>query len=76
MRSSKVSKRQTDIVIVLAHIDAAYLQLQASLTTLAHNTRSQEQKANIGGSTTGLGPLAYRTLGQYQCSSQVRKRRR
>jgi len=48
VRTAKVAKRQTDIRIVLAHIDAAYLQLQASLTTLAHNTKSQVHKANIG----------------------------
>ena len=47
MRLTKVGKRRTDIKIVLSHIDAAYFQLQASLTTLAHNTRSQEHKANI-----------------------------
>lgn len=43
-----MGKRQTDITIVLTHIDAAYSQLQASLSTLANNTRSQEHKANIG----------------------------
>jgi hypothetical protein len=48
IKAGKFSKRHTDIVIVLIHIDAAYRQLQASLTTLAHNTRSQEHKANIG----------------------------
>jgi hypothetical protein len=54
MRSAKVSKHQTDIVIVLAHIDAAYLQLQASLTTLAHNTSSKEHRANIGAAQQDL----------------------
>lgn len=49
-----MGKRQTDIVIVLGHIDAAYRQLQASLSTLAHNTRSQEHKANIGAAQKDL----------------------
>jgi len=34
--------------MLLAHIHSAYQQLQASLTTLAHNTNSQERKENIG----------------------------
>jgi len=34
--------------MVLTHIHAAYQQLQASLTTLAHNTSSQEHKVDIG----------------------------
>jgi hypothetical protein len=54
MRLAKVGKHQTDIVIVLTHIDATYRQLQASLTTLAHNTRSQEHKANIGAAQQDL----------------------
>ena len=49
-----MSKRQTNIGIVLTHIDAAYRQLQASLTTLAHHTRSQEHKANIGAAQQDL----------------------
>jgi hypothetical protein len=49
-----VSERQTDIRLVLAHIDAAYLQLQASLTTLANNTRSQEHRVNIGAAQQDL----------------------
>jgi len=48
MRSGKVGKRQTNRAMVLTHIYAAYQQLQASLTTLAHNTSSQEHKTNIG----------------------------
>ena len=49
-----MGKRQTDIAIVLTHIHAAYRQLQASLTTLAHNTRNQEHKANIGAAQQDL----------------------
>jgi len=48
MRSGRVGKRETEISVLLAHIHAAYQQLQASLTTLAHNTKSQEHKENIG----------------------------
>lgn len=40
--------RKTNIETLLTHIHAAYQQLQSSLTTLAHNTSSQEHKANIG----------------------------
>jgi len=54
MRAGKVAKRQTNIGIVLTHIDAAYRQLQASLSTLAHNTRNQENKANIGAAQQDL----------------------
>lgn len=54
MKLAKVGKRQTDIAIVLTHIDAAYRQLQASLTTLTHNTRSKEHKANIGAAQQDL----------------------
>jgi hypothetical protein len=54
MRSAKMVKRRIDIAIVLAHIHAAYSQLQASLTTLAHNTRSQEHKANVGAAQQDL----------------------
>ena len=43
-----MGKRQTNMATLLTHIHAAYHQLQASLTTLAHNTSSQEHKANIG----------------------------
>jgi hypothetical protein len=43
-----MGKRQTEITILLAHIHAAYQQLQASLTTLAHNTKHQELRENIG----------------------------
>jgi hypothetical protein len=43
-----VGKRQTSITMLLAHIHAAYQQLQASLTTLVHNTKSQEHRDNIG----------------------------
>lgn len=54
MRSAKVGKRRTDIAILLTHIHVAYRQLQASLTTLAHNTRNQEHKANIGAAQQDL----------------------
>ena len=36
------------MAMVLAHIHAAYQQLQASLTTLSHKTKNQEHKENIG----------------------------
>jgi hypothetical protein len=49
-----MAQHQTDIRLVLVHIDAAYLQLQASLTTLANNTRSQEHRVNIGAAQQDL----------------------
>ena len=49
-----MGKRQTSITMLLAHIHAAYQQLQASLTTLAHNTRSQEHKEKIGAAQKDL----------------------
>jgi hypothetical protein len=49
-----MGKRQTEITILLAHIHAAYQQLQASLTTLAHNTKRQEFRENIGAAQKDL----------------------
>jgi hypothetical protein len=49
-----MGKRQTEITILLAHIHAAYQQLQASLTTLAHNTKRQELRENIGAAQKDL----------------------
>jgi hypothetical protein len=43
-----VDKCQTSTRMILAHIHAAYQQLQASLTTLSHKTKDQEHKENIG----------------------------
>jgi len=40
--------------VLLAHIHAAYHQLQVSLTTLAHNTKSQEYRENIGAAQKDL----------------------
>jgi hypothetical protein len=54
MGSGKVGQRKTNIKEVLAHIHAAYQQLQASLTTLAHNTKSQERRMNIGAAQKDL----------------------
>ena len=49
-----MGKHQTEITILLAHIHAAYQQLQASLTTLAHNTKRQEFRENIGAAQKDL----------------------
>jgi hypothetical protein len=54
MRSAKLRKRQTNIATILTHIHAAYQRLQASLTTLAQRTRSQDHKANIGAAQQDL----------------------
>ena len=43
-----MGRSRTSIKVLLAHIHAAYQQLQASLTTLAQNTKGQEFKENIG----------------------------
>lgn len=49
-----MGKRQTDITIVLTHIDAAYSRLQASLSTLANNTKNLKHKANVGAAQQDL----------------------
>jgi hypothetical protein len=51
---TRARRCRTKPALLLAHIHAAYQQLQASLSTLAHNTRSQEHRVNIGAAQQDL----------------------
>ena len=47
-------EQRTSVSVLMAHIHAAYQQLQASLTTLAHDTRNQEYRNDVGNAQRDL----------------------